>query len=119
MRDLDQEKRRLLDPYNQGKPFIEVETNTSFLMHAMVMRGDLTEGERDILGDRLAVTMTDLLTKPYRNILREQLNITKLAQLIDRPLDIDAHRASIHAALVSKPSREAWLRPTPRRLQCL
>lgn len=102
VRGLDKEIQLMLDPYNVGRPLVSVQTQTSFLIHALVMRGDLSESERDILGERLAVTMTDLVTKPYQNALREQLKITKLSRLIGRPLDVDVQRAAVHETLVKQ-----------------
>lgn len=102
VRGLDKEIQLMFDPYNVGRPFISVETQTSFLIHALVMRGDLSDSERDILGERLAVTMTDVVTKPYQNALREQLTITKLSRLIGRPLNIDVHRPTVHETLIKQ-----------------
>ncbi len=99
--ELVESQNRMFSDYDRGKPFISVDTLTRFTIHALVLRDELSDFERDCLGARLAVTMESLRTKSYGNILEEQLAITKLALLIDRPLDIQLHRDFVHETLVS------------------
>jgi hypothetical protein len=98
--DLAEARHRIFNDSARGKPFITVDSPTSFLIHAWLMRGELSESERDFLGERLTATMDSLRTKTYGSILEEQLAITKLAQSIDRPLDIESQCDFIHETLV-------------------
>lgn len=55
--------------------------------------------------------MESLRTKTYGYILEEQLAITKLARLIDRPLDIQSQRGFVHETLVSHQCLSGGLGP--------
>lgn len=101
VRDLDEMKKRLLDSSQQGRRFISVGYEPRFIIRALVMRDELNDSQRDMLGERLKITMEDLKTKNFGRLLQEQLDITKLAALIERPIDIDSFRDFVHETLVS------------------
>ncbi len=100
------EKQMLLDRFNQGKPLYSVESHENFMMRALVTRGELSEDDRDFLQGRLIATMESLKTQPYQ-LLEKQLAITKLARLIDRPLNLDSQRNFVHQILVSNQRLES------------
>ncbi|PHR91474.1 MAG: hypothetical protein COA78_34025 [Blastopirellula sp.] len=99
--DLAVRKNLKFSEYQRGEPFYSVNVHIRFLIQALVMRGELSESERDYLGERLAATMEGLKTKTIVPILEEQLAITQLAQFIDRPLDLELYRDFVHQTLVS------------------
>ena len=99
--DLAASKKRVFDEFNRGRPFISVGYEPRILIHALVMRHELSEEERNFLSDRLVATMESLRTQTFGSLLEEQLAITKLAALIDRPIDIDSVRGFVHETLLS------------------
>ena len=104
LRELDEQKERMFSESKRGDPFISIAptggVRESYVIRALAMRDELSENERDFLAERLTVTMQALHTEPLGYLLAEQLAITKLSLLIDRPLDIDSHRQWVHQTLV-------------------
>ncbi|TWU48360.1 hypothetical protein [Rubripirellula reticaptiva] len=98
---LAESKTQMFREQQRGQPFISADDRTRFLIHALVLGGELSESERDFLGERLTATMDSLATKTYVNLLEQQLAITKLAILIDRPLDTDSLQEFVRHTLTS------------------
>ena len=99
--DFNGMKKRLFDQTNQRQPFVSIGYEPRTVIRALVLRDELSEEDRDYLGDRLVATMESLKSKSYVNLLEDQLIITELAALINRPIDIDAFRDFVHQTLIS------------------
>jgi len=97
--NLNDQKRFLLSERSRQTSLTSIGL-AFWIVHALLMRGELSEDERDLLSDRLAVSIEDLKTRPFGSIIKGQLDITMLARLIDRPLDIDRYRTCVHQTLV-------------------
>ncbi len=65
------------------------------------MRGQLSETDRDFLAERLTATMDRLKTTSFGRLLEDQLTITKLCALIQRPINLNKYRDFIFESLVS------------------
>lgn len=97
--NLIQQKRFWLSEQSRRTPLTSI-GQAFWIVHALVMRGELSEDDRNVLSDRLIVSMEDLKTRPFGYMIEDQLDITMLARLIDRPLDIDRYRTWVHQTLV-------------------
>lgn len=75
-----------------------------WLIRAAVLRGDLTERDRDFLAKRLHANWEEMATDDYV-VLEDPLRVTQLLDLIERPLDRDEYREAVHELLRSFHSR--------------
>lgn len=69
-------------------------------IRALAIAEELDESEKDELGEYFEAAMDDLkLNAANRFPLKEARQITELARVVDRPIDIDVHRIWVHQTL--------------------
>ena len=99
LRDLNQLGERVLTASDRGKSFGSIQGEDNYAIRGIALRGDLTDSDRDFLAERLTATFEKIITSSYGE-LQELLSVTNLASSIDRPLDKEVHRETVHRMLV-------------------
>ncbi|MEO2019176.1 MAG: hypothetical protein ABGZ53_32940 [Fuerstiella sp.] len=99
LQDLNPLGERVFASSEQGKPFRSIQGDDNYAIRAIALRGDLTDSDRDFLAERLAATFEKIVTDNYGDLV-ELLSVANLASSIDRPLDKEVHRVTVHRMLV-------------------
>ena len=88
LRDYDSKRRLLFAQRPRGlpEPPIFFLNQQDWVIRAAVMRGDLSDEERDRLEQKLLVQMDKLSTDPHI-VLETPLRVTQLLEAIGRPID--------------------------------